>query len=337
MLEQLTIEDFQAHRKLSIKLDPAITTIVGPSDSGKSAVIRALIWLATNRPSGDSFIREGTKQTRVHLDVDGHVVTRCRGGSENTYTLDDEELKAFGNDVPTEVARLLNISGINIQRQHDSPYWFSETAGEVSRQLNQIVDLTIIDRTLANLDKASRATAAEIRTLEQQEEQAKAQRSVLAWARKAQEHLGEVETLQEQWQAAAETHRDAAEMVQAVRLHQETAEAAGKQQEAAERAAQIGTQWEKVRGQTVLLRKLIQEVRDNSAQAHRTVPDLSPLIQLQQAAEEAVTRRQNLESKILTVTLAQKDVQTFQAEAARLEKEFHKEMGEVCPLCGKKL
>ena len=160
MLERLTIENFQAHSKLDLKLDPAVTTIVGPSDAGKSAVIRALIWLATNRPLGDSFIRDGETRARVSLLVDSRWIVRTRGKSENTYSIDGEELKAFGNEVPSEVSQLLNLSPINLQHQHDSPFWFSETAGEVSRQLNQIVDLSIIDRTLANLDKAARATAA---------------------------------------------------------------------------------------------------------------------------------------------------------------------------------
>lgn len=57
---KLRIQNFQAHKDTTIEFD-RITTIVGPSDIGKSAVLRALKWVAKNEPNGTSFVRDGDK------------------------------------------------------------------------------------------------------------------------------------------------------------------------------------------------------------------------------------------------------------------------------------
>lgn len=377
MLEQLTVENFQAHHHLSIDLDPTVTTIVGPSDAGKSAVIRALIWLATNRPLGATFIRDGTKQTRVALLVDGHEIIRTRGKSVNTYSIDGEELKAFGNDVPSEIADLLNLSSINLQGQHDSPFWFSNTAGEVSRQLNQIVDLSIIDRTLGNLDKASRSTAAEVRTLEQQEARAKEERATLSWARKAQGDIEGVEEQEIRWKRATKTHQALVERAQTVRLHQDAAAQLKSTQEAAERAFNIGSRWDGIRSRAIVLKRTIitaetshQEIRrsttaegvlrvgikwegiqDQVSRLHRLtrgirglitksrrpVPDLIDLVQLSEEAVNAAKRTKQLRSLLSTVRNIEQEKRKVGEELKRAGDQFHEQMGEECPLCGQKL
>ena len=184
MLEKIRIENFQANEELEIKLDPHVTTIIGPSDVGKSAIIRALGWVATNHPTGYAFITYGKKKATVTLDVDGHVIVRERGKTPNTYTLDGEEFKAFGNGkVPDEIANLLNVSNVNFQGQFDTPFWFCETPGEVSRQLNQIVNLEIIDKTLGNLDSGLKESRTRVKVIEQQLHEAKEERAALKWTR----------------------------------------------------------------------------------------------------------------------------------------------------------
>ena len=159
MLRKLSLRNFQAHRRLDIGLDPGITTIVGPTDAGKSAVIRALLWLLTNQPAGNEFIRNGSKGTQVTLDVDGHKVSRIRGKA-NLYKLDGKAYRSFGHDVPPEIAGLLKTGELNTQSQHDAPFWFSDSPGEVSRKLNSVVDLSTIDKVLSAVSAHTRRTKA---------------------------------------------------------------------------------------------------------------------------------------------------------------------------------
>lgn len=156
-LLSIELNNFQAHEKTVVVFSPTITTIKGPTDVGKSAILRALRWVCLNDIAGDEFIKEGEKKTIValELNVDGGgkeiVRVRSAGGAINTYELDDEEYKAFGQGVPSDVVKLLKLNEINFQGQHDSPFWFNETAGEVSRRLNAVVDLTVIDSALSSI------------------------------------------------------------------------------------------------------------------------------------------------------------------------------------------
>ena len=43
-IESLSLHNFQCHEHLDIAFDPQLTTIVGPSDVGKTAILRALKW-----------------------------------------------------------------------------------------------------------------------------------------------------------------------------------------------------------------------------------------------------------------------------------------------------
>lgn len=152
LFKSLHLENFQVHEGLAIGFSPTISTIVGATDAGKSAVLRALQWVCTNHLSGDEFIREGTKDCTVTLKVseDKQVFTIVRSkGRQNVYQLNDAEYKAFGTDVPQDIAALLRVSDINFQGQHDSPFWFNESAPEVSRRLNAVVDLSVIDSALS--------------------------------------------------------------------------------------------------------------------------------------------------------------------------------------------
>ena len=158
MLKSLQILNFQAHSKLKVNFDPSVTVFVGPSDVGKSAVIRALRWLATDRPLGDTFIREGTDTCTMVLETDTDRIGRRKGGS-NVYRLNDSIFKAWGSSgPPDEIVKAVNLSAVNFQGQHDPPFWFCLSPGEVGKELNSIVDLSAIDDVLAAVASEKRAS-----------------------------------------------------------------------------------------------------------------------------------------------------------------------------------
>ena len=168
MLKSLSIRNFRIHKKLRIKFSPHVTTIVGKSYAGKSTVINALKWTCLNRPSGISVIQWGSKQTAVTLNIDEFGITRTRSKSKNQYRLKrrekEDKFVAFGNGVPSKISSILNVTENNFQGQHSLPFWFGETSGEVSRQLNGIVNLGVIDSTTSNINSMQRKAkvAAEI-------------------------------------------------------------------------------------------------------------------------------------------------------------------------------
>lgn len=123
-IEEILLENFQSHKKTVIT--PAgpgqLTVIVGASDSGKTALIRGLRWLAYNSPNGTDFVRVGTQQGTVSaIMAQGQKITRTRSrGGVNRYILEDLQhpapriFESFGTGVPLEAQQALELEPISI-------------------------------------------------------------------------------------------------------------------------------------------------------------------------------------------------------------------------------
>ena len=142
MLKSLSIKNFQSHLFTTLDFSSGLNIIVGSSNSGKSAILRSIYWLLTNRPSGTSFIHHGEDECHVVIEtIDGHVVERKRTKSFNGYIVDNEVLEAIRTDVPQQVYDILNITDINIQRQFDSFFLLQDSPGKVASTINNITNL----------------------------------------------------------------------------------------------------------------------------------------------------------------------------------------------------
>jgi len=87
-IKRIRIENFQSHKDTELSFSDGLNVIVGPSDQGKSAIIRAIKWVLYNEPRGTDFIRQGTNSARVTLELsNGYVITRERAPNKNRYTL----------------------------------------------------------------------------------------------------------------------------------------------------------------------------------------------------------------------------------------------------------
>lgn len=172
MISEIQIENFQSHKNSKLELHPGINAIIGVSNRGKSAVLRALYWAITNRPTGDGIVSHWAMEdgkiiapARVSVKkVDGQII-RFRNKTENGYEVNGEKLKAIRTDVPESVQTFFNLSDVNIQRQLDAPFLLSQGGTEIARFFNRIIRLEDIDRALAFIDKRRRDTRSSIETL----------------------------------------------------------------------------------------------------------------------------------------------------------------------------
>jgi len=159
MISKLRLINFQSHEDSELVFHPGFNVIVGPSDSGKTAIVRALEWLRKNRPAGDAFRSTWGGDTTVTgtFEDPGRTnrVTRFKGKDGNAYALttdeDTEEFKAFGQGVPAEILAAMNLTDLNVQTQLDPPFMLSLSPGEIARTLNEVANLDEIDRALSNI------------------------------------------------------------------------------------------------------------------------------------------------------------------------------------------
>jgi chromosome segregation ATPase len=112
-ITQVKLENFQDHKDSTIELTNGINLIVGSSDAGKSAVLRAINFVFHNNLKGDSFIRHGCNECRVTISFsDGVEVTRIKGTDVNSYHLkdsngDNHSFPKVGTSVPEEIKKQL--------------------------------------------------------------------------------------------------------------------------------------------------------------------------------------------------------------------------------------
>ena len=197
MIKQITIRNFQAHDRLTIDFDKRVTTIVGRSDSGKSAIVRALRWVCLNKPAGQAFLSHGKNKVTVTALIGKQTITRSRGRA-NTYKLKDNKFHAFGNSVPEPIELKLNLDeSINFQYQHDPVFWFALTPGQVSKELNRIFDLEAIDLSLGRIASTVKSATAKVEFTEERLRETKQVRNSLKWTIDANRDLKKIEELED--------------------------------------------------------------------------------------------------------------------------------------------
>lgn len=172
MIKSLEICNIQSHEHTKLDFVNGVNVIIGGSNQGKSAILRAFYWLVYNRPVGTSVLASHwiandkgdiTDSMQVGVSNDkGDTVFRLRNKGLNAYSVNGEMLNVVKTDVPEQVSKALRLSQTNIQRQMDAPFLLSETSGEVARYFNGIVNLNIIDRVLTNAESRRKRTKAEI-------------------------------------------------------------------------------------------------------------------------------------------------------------------------------
>ena len=155
MIKQLILQNFQSHKDTELNFSDGVNIIVGPSDSGKSAILRAIKLLVWNRPSGNEMRSTWGGKTNIEIFTDDAHVVRIKD-KEEIYILGDQHFKAFRTDVPKEIQDALNLSEINLQQQLDSPFLLSLSPGQVAQHFNSIAKLDQIDTGLFNINKAIR-------------------------------------------------------------------------------------------------------------------------------------------------------------------------------------
>lgn len=161
---------YEAHANSEVELAPGLTVLLGDNDKGKSALQRALRWVARNDPSGTDMIPwTGKKEAEVSLENDTTTVTRYRG-KENSYTVGAEKFVALKSEPPQEVFDALRIDDSNIQRQVDQYFLLQATPGVVAKRINKVAGIEASDIAIKKASELISDTNKEITRLKKAKE-----------------------------------------------------------------------------------------------------------------------------------------------------------------------
>lgn len=138
-IKSLRIKNFQSFEDLYLELDPHLNCIVGPSNVGKSAIIRALDFLLYDEWDS-SYVRVNSSFASVEVTLeDGTSIIREKGLGVNRVKVrySDGKVKTFENfglELPKEVKLILGnarleVNGVdvkvNVSNQEDPHFLIS--------------------------------------------------------------------------------------------------------------------------------------------------------------------------------------------------------------------
>ena len=153
-LSKIEVNDFQSIEKTSLEFKErpsggSITTIVGASSAGKSALLRAANLWARNSSSVPVRIQSKKNATvKISGVVGEHTVSVERGKSLSTYKIDDTTYSKAGTVAPEAVQKTLNLFSsspeLHFAFQFDPPYLLSETGTTISSVLGYLTQASVL-------------------------------------------------------------------------------------------------------------------------------------------------------------------------------------------------
>jgi DNA repair exonuclease SbcCD ATPase subunit len=185
-LTRIDIADYQSLAKATIPVGK-LTSVTGPTGSGKSSVRRAAL-LAAQNARGVDYIRRGAARTAVVLTFEGPegpftvAIRRTAAGRGDLYRVTrpgcaPQEYTKLGGGVPDKVAELLRLGPLNFVGQLDPPYLLSATGTDVARTLGELTNVSLVLRAAAEagrrrkgFDRDARNADARVEALRAQEE-----------------------------------------------------------------------------------------------------------------------------------------------------------------------
>jgi len=178
MLTRIRIADFQSIAKLDIDVDAAVVLLTGPSDNGKSAILRA-INTAVSRGIGGSYFRvkpNGKTSTSLSVAIsarrkDGAVaeVIWEKTKKNARYIVNDRVFDNCGKTVPDAVPQELGLSSVSdlgeflhYRGQHEKHFLLADRGPkDAYRFLSTILGADVVIRVLNDVESRRRKIADE--------------------------------------------------------------------------------------------------------------------------------------------------------------------------------
>lgn len=346
MIESIRLTNFQSHRDTHLDFHPGVNVLIGPSDTGKTAIMRALRWVVFNRPLGDAFRSwwsvEQRDPTAVTLKLPGDVVVRrVRSESDNLYEINGEQFIA--KEIPPEVSSALNIGEINVQGQMDNVFLLSQSPGEVARYLNRVIDLEQIDTALFNIAKRQRDERAELARWQGARGRLEEDLEAYDWLPEAEGELEQLEAFDRtlvHLKAAIVRGEGLLEDVQSeehsLSRYRDVDDMDAELAELESAQRTIGEGRDKIDRLQPLLRN-VKSYEHSLVRCNKVLAAEDELRELQEMEQGTLDLRrsaQRLEAQIEELRRTREERKEARDRVMRLTREFNDKMPEECPLCG---
>lgn len=194
MIKSIALKGFQSHEDTTIEFDEGLNVLTGATDSGKTAIIRAIRWVIFNEPSGDAFVNKAVGSCEVTIiNTRGDSVTKTRNKSKTTYevTKGGQTSVYEKTEPPQELRDMFGIeeshfgdftATLNFAYQLAAPFLLSEPPSAGAKVLGKLAGSEVVDL-------AIKAAAKEVYSFRQEQSQAKKEQESLSGQLKEYEGL----------------------------------------------------------------------------------------------------------------------------------------------------
>lgn len=347
MIKSVTITNFQSHRNSELEFDPGLNIIIGKSDSGKTALVRAFHWLIWNRPSGDQFRSKWGGRTAVEIITEeGDILLRSKDDGENLYVLNEREFKAFGTTIPDEIQQALNINEINLQSQFDSPFLLTKSAGEVAVHFNKIAHIDKIDSSIKKVQQAIRGIEQNIKSYKLQITESEEELAEYVDLDKLEAEIEVLEEMQKRSEQMISTKTKLVSLVKQINTQTEEIKVAS---EILKMELDIDTILALMseKDQLIIEANEIEEIVSNINNINETIATknqlvnleikIKPILLLFDEIDTLTTDRTIIADILDDINYSFKIQKQAEENLIKLQTKFDKDMGDSCILCGQKI
>ena len=208
-IKKVELHNFQSHEYTEMEFDRGLNVILGNSDVGKTAILRAIKWSLYNEPKGDYFIRQGEKDVSCKVTFsNGVIVERLKTPSKNSYFLVDASgnemrFEGFGIDVPKEITDVTNMYKVsldnsnnktilNIAEQLDGPFLLNDQASLRASAIGRLIGVNYVDDALRTVVRDNKRTNQEIVELIKNKEDLKKQLDEFSYIKEYKEKFEKI-------------------------------------------------------------------------------------------------------------------------------------------------
>lgn len=157
---EIKIKNFNCIEDITLNFNPGFTILQGPSNSGKSSIIKAIENTIFNQ-SGTTNIRQGQDNYIVGIKKGDQTVSLIKG-KNSKYKVNDQIYEKFGVNQLPEVADALNIREtilggekvrLNFSHQMSYPFLLDKTPGQMYRFIVDSSESESLSNVLKDISK----------------------------------------------------------------------------------------------------------------------------------------------------------------------------------------
>ena len=179
-IKTITLINFQNHKHSKFDLTNGINLLVGSSDSGKTAVARAIDFVIYNNSEGNDYVHIGEKHATVEIEfIDGAFIRRTKGDRLNKVEYryaEDEDLHcwvAFSTTYPEDVVKFLGnppksklLGAMSYSNQSNKNFLVDLPETQIPGVISDLIGVSDLEESAILLSSKVKAMDSEIKSID---------------------------------------------------------------------------------------------------------------------------------------------------------------------------